>query len=105
MIKATDKMVKAACSVVAAVVSESNGEYNEDHNLYLQEDEAREVLEAALAVASMDDTERLTFIEAHPTWLRCSKGYWSCKPENCSEYPVFKTAREAIGWAMQEYGA
>ncbi len=48
------------------------------------------------------DAERMAFIEEHPNWLRKHKKHWQCvNPFTNYEYPVFKTAREAVDAALQ----
>lgn len=52
--------------------------------------------------AAQKDAERMAFIEEHPNWLRKHKKHWQCvNPFTNYEYPVFKTAREAVDAAMQ----
>lgn len=49
------------------------------------------------------DAERINFIEANPNKRLCfRKGYWSMQGLTSYEYPVFKTLREAIDFAMKE---
>lgn len=49
-----------------------------------------------------DDTLMLDWLEANPHYqLRKHKGHWSCARIGTNyPYSVFKTAREAIQWAM-----
>jgi hypothetical protein len=53
-----------------------------------------------------DDDKRMDFITAHPGWLQCNRrAMWYCARLGTNyEYPVFKTPREAIDWAIGEYG-
>lgn len=52
--------------------------------------------------AAQKDAERMAFIEEHPNWLRKHKKHWQCvNPFTNYEYPVFKTAREAVDSALQ----
>ena len=59
------------------------------------------------AWSEITDFDRVEFIERNQRWLVCDKrGYWSCKPvTRQEEWPIFKTARQAIDWAIKEYGA
>ena len=48
------------------------------------------------------DAARMSFVEAHPGWLRHHKKHWQCvNPCTNYEYSVFTTARQAIDAAMQ----